>query len=271
MGLLDSLNPLSLAKNAAESLVDSVLPDNLKAAGSALADVALDVVSGDYGDLGKDASALLQDAEKALAPLAAELAPALATEPDAPPASDATTAGQAKTAAAATSPATPAASALAAGETAATPAALATTTATTAASSPNTPTTAAAAAATPATAVTTTTVAATPATVAASPATTADATTAAATTASATTATATTTSSSSSDSKDITKFFAQSDADLMAAVRDGKLPDAVKDDPASMQRLQLRMNEISEMNQLISQMLAAMHDMNKAVIQNIRA
>lgn len=57
----------------------------------------------------------------------------------------------------------------------------------------------------------------------------------------------------------------------MAAVRDGKLPDAVKDDPAAMQRLQLRMNEISEMNQLISQMLAAMHDMNKAVIQNIRA
>ena len=31
------------------------------------------------------------------------------------------------------------------------------------------------------------------------------------------------------------------------------------------------MNEIAEMNQLISQMLAAMHDMNKAVIQNIRA
>jgi hypothetical protein len=66
-------------------------------------------------------------------------------------------------------------------------------------------------------------------------------------------------------------FFSQSDTDLMNAVRDGKIPDSVKNDPAQMERLQLRMNEISEMNQLISQMTAAMHDMNKAVIQNIRA
>jgi hypothetical protein len=66
-------------------------------------------------------------------------------------------------------------------------------------------------------------------------------------------------------------FFKQSDAELMNAVRDGKLPDSVKNDPAQMRRLQLLMNEISEINQLLSQMLLAMHDMNKAVIQNIRA
>jgi hypothetical protein len=66
-------------------------------------------------------------------------------------------------------------------------------------------------------------------------------------------------------------FFGQSDADLMNAVRNGQIPDAVKNDPAQMQRLQQRMNDISEMNQMISQMMAAMHDMNKAVIQNIRA
>ena len=31
------------------------------------------------------------------------------------------------------------------------------------------------------------------------------------------------------------------------------------------------MNQISEMNQLISQMMAAIHEMHKQVIQNIRA
>lgn len=253
MGLLDSLNPLSLAKNAAESVVDSVLPDSLKAAGSALADVALDVISGDYADLGKDADKLLHDAEQALAPLASELMPPATTEPDAPP-SDASGAGQAKTATAAAHPSTTS-GALAAGDPSATAHSSAPAAATATTTAPATPTTMAAATAPAATATTTA----------------GSATATAPSTTSATTDASTPKSSSSSDAKDITKFFAQSDADLMAAVRDGKLPDAVKDDPAAMQRLQLRMNEISEMNQLVSQMLAALHDMNKAVIQNIRA
>lgn len=65
-------------------------------------------------------------------------------------------------------------------------------------------------------------------------------------------------------------FFALSDKELMDAIRNGKLPSSISDDPAQMQRLQLRMNEISEMNQLITTMLNTLHDMNKQVIQNLR-
>jgi len=263
MSILDSLNPINLVKNAADSLVDSVLPDQLKAVGRDVVDAALDVAGGNYAALGNDVGAFLHDAETALGPLTALASGALAaapatTEPDAPPAST-TTAGHPKAAApgtkAATSTPAAAASPASAGETVAT-------------SVPPAPQGAPdATAAVPDGAATvagsaTATASSTDDTSTAKPA---------AKSTSKSTSTTTSKSSASSDAKDVTKFFAQSDTDLMAAVRDGKLPDAVKDDPAAMQRLQLRMNEISEMNQLISQMLAAMHDMNKAVIQNIRA
>jgi len=261
MSILDSLNPINLAKNAAESLVDSVLPDQLKAVGRDVVDAALDVVGANYTALGNDVSAFLHDAETAMAPLAGALAaPTPATEPDAPPASATVAANpkapgpSAKAAAAAPTVAGPATGA---GETVAT----------------NVPLTATGATDTtaPATEVAAPVDSPATATVASSGDGGSTGSTATSKTTSTATSKTTSKSSASSDSKDITKFFAQSDTDLMAAVRDGKLPDAVKDDPAAMQRLQLRMNEISEMNQLISQMLAAMHDMNKAVIQNIRA
>ena len=57
----------------------------------------------------------------------------------------------------------------------------------------------------------------------------------------------------------------------MNKVASGQIPESVTKDPAKMQQLQVRMNQISEMNQLISQMLAAIHEMHKQVIQNIRA
>ena len=65
-------------------------------------------------------------------------------------------------------------------------------------------------------------------------------------------------------------FFGLSDASLMNAVRAGNIPDAVKNDPAQMRRLEARINDITEMNHLITSMLKAMHDMNTQVIQNIR-
>ena len=260
MGMLDSLNPINLVKSAAESIVDSVLPDSLKAVGNDLVDAALDVVGGNYAALGNDASALLKDGEAAFGPLTtlADSMSAGTTEPDAPPPANPTATAQ--TAPCAPKPVTTS-------EMAPVNIPLVTdgpgTTSPTATSAPAT--------ASPATPVVspnanTTSTSATDLAAAAvvSP-------TATASTLTATAPTTTSSTTSSSASKDITKFFAQSDTDLMAAVRNGKLPDAVKDDPAAMQQLQLRMNEISEMNQLISQMLAAMHDMNKAVIQNIRA
>jgi hypothetical protein len=66
-------------------------------------------------------------------------------------------------------------------------------------------------------------------------------------------------------------FFALTDKDLMDAVRNGTIPDSVAKDPKQMQRLQARMNDITQMNQLITTMLNALHEMNKQVIQNIRA
>jgi hypothetical protein len=65
-------------------------------------------------------------------------------------------------------------------------------------------------------------------------------------------------------------FFGLSDANLMNAVRAGNIPDAVKNDPAQLRRLEARMHDITEMNHLITAMLKAMHDMNTQVIQNIR-
>jgi hypothetical protein len=250
MGLLDSLNPVNLVKSAAEAAVDSVLPDNLKAIGNDLADVALDVATGDYGDLLGDVTDSMRDAEQALGlpSTTSDLLPGQSAQPDSPP-----TAGPAQSASVA--PATVASTKV--GDSSAQ-------TASSVVGSPQ-PAVASPATAPAAAAATSPTLASATDTASAARA-------ATATTVSKTTGAAdTTTAAKTTDAKDITTFFAQSDTDLMAAVRDGKLPDAVKNDPASMQRLQLRMNEISEMNQLISQMLAAMHEMNKAVIQNIRA
>jgi len=272
MGLLDSLNPINLAKSAAESIVDSVLPDSLKAVGNDLVDVALDVVGGNYGALGKDVGSFLHDSETAMAPLTnlATSLPSAATEPDAPPAADSTKTSGAKSSASqspATSSSTKSANAPSP-DTAATGTGSSTGTAETTGTADST----GEAALSTTSAVsdgdgsTTTSAAATDGKSKSK-----SKSTSTSSSSKSKSTSSSSKSSSSSDAKDVTKFFAQSDTDLMAAVRDGKLPDAVKDDPAAMQRLQLRMNEISEMNQLISQMLAAMHDMNKAVIQNIRA
>ncbi len=62
-----------------------------------------------------------------------------------------------------------------------------------------------------------------------------------------------------------------SDTAFMNAVRDGKISPDVAKDPAAMLKIQERMNRITQMNQLMSQMLAAMHQMAMSTIQNIRA
>lgn len=66
------------------------------------------------------------------------------------------------------------------------------------------------------------------------------------------------------------EFFQLSDTELMNAVKTRRIPDSVKKDAAQMAALQARIHEITEMNQLITQMLNAMHQMSMAVIQNVR-
>jgi hypothetical protein len=61
-----------------------------------------------------------------------------------------------------------------------------------------------------------------------------------------------------------------SDAAIRDAVINGRIsPDFAKD-PAGMMALQQRMNAITEMNNLMTAMMRAIHDMQMAVIQNIR-
>jgi hypothetical protein len=82
-----------------------------------------------------------------------------------------------------------------------------------------------------------------------------------------------TTSSKTTSSKSpptLEKLEKMSDADFMAALRSGNLPKEVTDDPAAMLAIQARMNHISEMNKLMTNMMQAMHDMQMSVIQNVR-
>lgn len=80
----------------------------------------------------------------------------------------------------------------------------------------------------------------------------------------------TTTGSSGANAVTANEFFRLSDTDLMDAVKTGRIPDSVRKDAAQMAALQARIHEITEMNQMITQMLHAMHQMTMAVIQNVR-
>jgi hypothetical protein len=272
MGLLDSLNPLSALSTVAKDLADSVLPANLKVLADGLA-AGVDVASGNIAKLPQDLADLAQDlshragAGASHAPDGGASAPTSRSEtladPGAPPvrarshaaAGTAAISARAQEASAETSPSRAERRARLTSTEASPTVASAATNAPAAASDADRIT--AGALGGPGSE------AAAPASV--SPPGASRAPTAGPIGADGPNTTATNTAAGAD------AFFKLSDADLMNAVRDGKLPDAVKNDPAAMQRLQLRMNDISEMNQLISQMMAALHDMNRAVIQNIRA
>jgi hypothetical protein len=81
------------------------------------------------------------------------------------------------------------------------------------------------------------------------------------------------TSTSKQTSKDppsLAKLNKMSDADFMAALRSGNLPKEVTDDPSAMLAIQARMNHISEMTKLMTNMMQAMHDMQMSILQNVR-
>jgi hypothetical protein len=90
-------------------------------------------------------------------------------------------------------------------------------------------------------------------------------------------ASAESTSAKSSADKDnaktitsLSQLQGMSDAAIQDAVINGRIsPDLLKD-PGAVMVLQQRMNAISEMNNLMTTMMRAIHDMHMAVIQNIR-
>lgn len=91
-----------------------------------------------------------------------------------------------------------------------------------------------------------------------------------------TTKSSTSKSSSSSSTKksetptSLAKLTKMSDGDFMNAVRNGKIPDEVLNDPKAMMAIQARMNHISEMTKLMTSMMQALHDMQMSIIQNVR-
>lgn len=66
-------------------------------------------------------------------------------------------------------------------------------------------------------------------------------------------------------------FEKLSNEDFMAMIRNGDLPPEIARDPQAMMMVQQRMQEIQQMNALMTQVLRALHDMQTAVIQNIRS
>ena len=61
-----------------------------------------------------------------------------------------------------------------------------------------------------------------------------------------------------------------SDGAIRDAVINGRISPEIAKDQTAMMVLQQRMNAITEMNNLMTGMMRALHDMQMAVIQNIR-
>jgi hypothetical protein len=65
-------------------------------------------------------------------------------------------------------------------------------------------------------------------------------------------------------------FLGLSDDAFMSAIREGKIPKEIADSKDGMLALQARMTQITEMNQLMTSMLQAIHQLRMGVIQNLR-
>jgi hypothetical protein len=78
-------------------------------------------------------------------------------------------------------------------------------------------------------------------------------------------------SAGASTPADVASLLALSSDDFMKAVTSGAVPADVATDPTAMLQIQSRVNEIAQMNQLVTSMLSATHQMQMSIAQNIRA
>ena len=76
--------------------------------------------------------------------------------------------------------------------------------------------------------------------------------------------------STSAAPTDLASLMALSPDQFMQAVTSGKIPPDVANDQSAMMQVQARMNQITQMNQLVTSMMAAAHQMQMSIIQNIR-
>ena len=77
--------------------------------------------------------------------------------------------------------------------------------------------------------------------------------------------------SAASTPADVASLLALSPDDFMKAITSGAVPADVAGDPTAMLQIQSRVNEIAQMNQLVTSMLSATHQMQMSIAQNIRA
>jgi hypothetical protein len=68
----------------------------------------------------------------------------------------------------------------------------------------------------------------------------------------------------------LSQLQGMSDSAVRDAVINGRISPEVAKDQTAMMAVQQRMNAISEMNNLMTAMMKAVHDMQMAIIQNIR-
>jgi len=68
----------------------------------------------------------------------------------------------------------------------------------------------------------------------------------------------------------LAQFNSMSDSAVRDAVIHGRISPEIAKDQTAMMAIQQRMNAISEMNNLMTNMMKALHDMQMAVVQNIR-
>lgn len=70
---------------------------------------------------------------------------------------------------------------------------------------------------------------------------------------------------------DLAGLLALPSDQFMKAISGGAVPAGVADDPAALLQIQARVNDIAQMNQMMTSMMSALHQMQMSVAQNIRA
>jgi hypothetical protein len=71
--------------------------------------------------------------------------------------------------------------------------------------------------------------------------------------------------------QDLADLLALPSDQFMKAVSGGAVPADVAENPAALLQIQARVNDIAQMNQMVTSMMSAMHQMQMSIAQNIRA
>ena len=76
---------------------------------------------------------------------------------------------------------------------------------------------------------------------------------------------------SAANPQDLAALLALPSDQFMKAVSGGAVPADVAENPAALLQIQARVNDIAQMNQLVTSMMTATHQMQMSIAQNIRA